>query len=178
MILKLLPQNDPMLKMKSVDFDFSIQPSIELHDSVKLFESLKETMIANNGIGLSAIQVGIALRVFVIGDPSNPESIIPVFNPIIVDKSDDMEYYEEGCLSFPGLFVKVKRPKAIRVRFADTKGDVQTIKYEGITARVFQHEYDHMDGILYTRRANPYHLDLARNQKRKLDKMKNAKLRG
>ena len=119
-------------------------------------------MMLENGIGLAAPQVGMNLSVFVIGDPTNRESIIAMFNPKIVDTFGEMVYYNEGCLSFPGLYVKVKRPAGVRIRFTDMNGETTTTKYSGMTARSIQHEYDHLDGILFQRRANRIHLEKAR----------------
>jgi peptide deformylase len=105
------------------------------------------------------------------GDPNNPDSIFSVFNPTIVN-SEGTSDMEEGCLSFSGLFVKVKRPAVIRVRFSGHDGYVDTTDFSGYTARVFQHEYDHLQGITFTNRASKIRLDRAIKQKVKLDKIR------
>ena len=122
-------------------------------------------------------QVGLQYSMFVFGNPSEPESIVGAFNPKIVDFSSGLEYGEEGCLSFPGLFIKIKRPTEIRARITDWQKNIDTFKLTGLTARVFQHEYDHLQGINFTQRANKIHLDRAKKQKIKLDRLrrKNAK---
>jgi peptide deformylase len=127
-------------------------------------------MIKRGGVGLSACQLGIMTRAFVIGNPSAPDEIIGVFNPIIVDYDLEKVVYEEGCLSYPGLFIKIKRPRAIRVRYRGWNGEAGTVRYEGYTARVFQHEYDHLNGITYQERANRYHLEQAKRFKDKAEK--------
>jgi len=163
MILDLIPDTDPKMKSVSEPFDFD-NPQI---DPKELTQNLTDTMCANKGIGLAAIQAGIPLRVFIIGNPDDPESIMPIFNPKIVDFSEEQDYYEEGCLTFKGLWVKIKRPLGIRVRFKDVNGEAKTEKFSGLTARIFQHEYDHLDGIVFKQRANKIHLDRAMRQAKK-----------
>ncbi len=158
MIYELIDCNDPLLKQEMVPFDFSNPPV----DPLDLVADLAETMLANNGIGLSANQCGLPYRVFVMLG----EELIPCFNPRIIDVSKETVVLEEGCLSYPGLFVKVKRPRRIKVRFADPNGNVVTKTFDGITARVFQHELDHLDGVNYQQRANRYHLEQALKKKR------------
>lgn len=159
MILDIVSQSSPILKEVQPKFDFSNPPV----NPVELYYNLGETMIANNGLGLAAPQCSLPYRAFVI----RAEQIIGVFNPIIVDMSMEQIYLEEGCLSCPGLFVKVKRPKKIRVRYTLPNGEVETHTYDGMTARVFLHEYDHLEGILHTQKASLFHREQARNNKKK-----------
>lgn len=141
--------------------------------SEEVFNALRDKLIASKGLGLAAPQVGIFTRAFVIGNHSDPDSIIGIFNPIIANIiNDELVTMEEGCLTFPGLYIKIKRPKSIRVRYANFNGEVNSFNFDGITARVFQHELDHLDGILYTSRANAFHLVQARNQMKRLNRMK------
>ena len=143
MIYKLVPDTDPILKEKTIKFDF------EKDNAKELAKNLAETMIKNKGVGLAAPQVVINKSVFVVGDPTNKESIMAFFNPILVDLFGEVVYYEEGCLSYPGLYVKVKRPQQVRMRFTDMHGETSTNKYTGFTARVIQHEFDHLMGITF-----------------------------
>lgn len=170
MIMNLVKSNDPILKQKCEIFDFNNPPV----DPLKLALDLRESMIYHKGIGLSACQVGLPYRVFVAGDPGDIDNIKVFFNPRIVDTAEEMVLIEEGCLSFPGLFMKVKRPAHCRVRFADPNGVVDTRVYDGIPARAILHEYDHMNGTLFHSRTNPYHRDLAKRQKKKLDRLREA----
>ena len=85
----------------------------------------------------------------------------------MVMPSDQEVLLEEGCLSFPNLFVKVKRPQHCRVRFTMPNGDTRTDTFTGITARAFQHELDHLDGIVYYTRANDYHREQAFKKKKR-----------
>jgi peptide deformylase len=159
MIYELIDCNDPLLKQEMEPFDFSNPPV----NPLDLVTDLAETMLANNGIGLSANQCGLPYRVFVMLG----QELIPCFNPRIVDMSQETIVLEEGCLSYPDLFVKVKRPRRIKVRFADPNGQVRTEIFDGMTARVFQHELDHLNGINYQQRANRFHLEQARKKKPK-----------
>lgn len=159
MILELIDCNDPLLKQGMEPFDFSNPPV----NPLDLVTDLAETMLANNGIGLSANQCGLPYRVFVMLG----QELIPCFNPRIVDVSQETIVLEEGCLSYPDLFVKVKRPRRIKVRYADPRGQITTEVFDGMTARVFQHELDHLNGINYQQRANRYHLQQARKKKPK-----------
>lgn len=159
MILELIDCNDPLLKQEMEPFDFSNPPV----NPLDLVTDLAETMLANNGIGLSANQCGLPYRVFVMLG----QELIPCFNPRIVDVSQETIVLEEGCLSYPDFFVKVKRPRRIKVRYADPRGQVTTEVFDGMTARVFQHELDHLNGINYQQRANRYHLQQARKKKPK-----------
>jgi peptide deformylase len=159
MIRELLDCNDPFLKQPVERFDFSNPPT----DPLELAIDLAETCLHHNGLAIAATQVGLPYRVFVI----RGEEIITCFNPTIVDQSAETIILEEGCLSFPGLFVKVKRPKKIKVRYTEPNGNTVTQVFDGFTARVFQHELDHLNGIVYTSRANRFHLEQARKRVKK-----------
>ena len=168
--MQLLKPNDPLLRQKSEEFDFS-SPQM---DANELYLLLRDKMCEHRSLGLSAPQLGIMLKVFVFGNPDEPDSIMPVFNPIMVNYSDEGSIYEEQCSTFPGLFLKVKRTNMVRMRYAIVDGDVQTHNFQGITARVALHEFDHLQGILFTERANRFHLDQAKRKKLKLDRVRKA----
>ena len=171
--MELIKSNDPRLKQTCPEFDFETGYIMEdgtVLQAKELYELLRDKLVEHKGVGLSAPQLGIMTRVFVIGNPDAPNEIIGVFNPMIVDYDEETVVYEEGCVSYPGLFIKIKRPRGIRVRYRGWNGEAGTTRYEGYTARVFQHEYDHLNGITYQTRANRYHLDQARNFKNKADR--------
>lgn len=175
----LLHKNDPLLKQPCLNFDFDTGYSLANGDRIdarELFDILRTRMCENRGVGLAAPQIGIMTRAFVIGNPSDPENVISVFNPRIVDASAEFEMYEEGCLSFPDLYLKIKRPMHIRARFMNHVGVTDTVKFTGFTSRIFQHEYDHLDGLLYTKRATSYHLELAKNQLKSLNRLRKRTL--
>jgi peptide deformylase len=168
--LSLVSGNNPILRQledyESFDFD---NPVV---DPQKLFEKMLAIMADKNGIGLAAPQVGLSIKMFVIGDPKNRESVIGAFNPIIVDYSSEEILAEEGCLSYPDLWIRIKRPKNIQVRFTTWDGTRETIEFKGMTARIFQHEYDHLHGVVFQRRANLYHLQKAKKELKKLNRIK------
>lgn len=168
MILELVDTTHPALKQEAQPFDFNNPPV----DPQELFENLRDTMVANRGVGLAANQVGLPYSVFVVGHPDDPDNVFSVFNPKIVDESPDQVLAEEGCLTYPGLFVKIKRPATIRVRYTSHNGVTDTIKFDGMTARIFQHEYDHLMGTCHADRATRFHMDQALRQKKKLDRIR------
>ena len=178
MMFELLKGNDPLLKSVCPEFDFDRGYFIEqglAFNGKELYDYLRDKMIEHKGVGLSAPQLGIMTRAFVIGNPSEPDNIIGVFNPMIVDYSEDTVLYEEGCVSYPGVFIKIKRPRSVRVRYRNFNGETITVKFDGYTARVFQHEYDHLNGITFQTRANRYHLEQAQRFKDRADrKLKRA----
>jgi peptide deformylase len=165
--LKLVNEDHPLLKTALEEFDFSNPPC----DPVELAQALAELMIKSNGIGLSANQAGLPYRVFIM----NTQPLTACFNPRIVDQGDEEILLDEGCLSYPGLGVKVKRPKNIKVRYTLPNGEVQTAKYTGITARVFLHELDHMNGLNFIDRAGPMAKQKAVQKWGKLRKLRNLK---
>lgn len=140
-------------------FDFSNPPI----DPIELAQNLTETMLANGGIGLAANQCGLPYRVFAVA--SNP--VLVCFNPIIVDRTTETVELEEGCLSFKGLILKIKRPLAIKARFTMPNGVTETHKYTGMTARIFQHEYDHIEGITFDKHVGPVSLAMAKAKAKK-----------
>jgi peptide deformylase len=178
MMFELLKGNDPLLKQTCPEFNFERGYFIEqglAFNGEYLYNYLRDKMIEHKGVGLSAPQLGIMTRAFVIGNPSDPDNIIGVFNPMIVDYSEETVVYEEGCVSYPGIFLKIKRPRSVRVRYRNWEGEANTIRFDGYTARVFQHEYDHLNGITFHSRASRYHLEQARRFKDRADrKLKSA----
>jgi peptide deformylase len=166
-----LELTDKLLYTPTIKFDFYNPPI----DPKELVDSLADAMCELGGVGLSCNQVGLPYSVFIMGNPTNKESIIPVFNPMIVNESDEQEYAEEGCLSLPGYLLSIKRPTEIRVRMTTIDGQVDTARFNGYTARVFQHEYDHMEGIDFRSRATRFHKERAdKNYKLFLRKTKKA----
>lgn len=157
MILPLVNENDLILTIPTEKYIFT-------GDEADLARDLAETMIANKGLGLSANQVGIPYRVCCI--TGNPIRVM--FNPKIVSQSDEQVVMEEGCLSFPGLFIKVKRPATVRVRYTQANGQTITEEFAGLTARVVLHEIDHLDGITFIQRANKFHLEQAKKKRKKV----------
>jgi peptide deformylase len=156
------------LTKKTEKFDFSNPP----FDPIEFAKELTKFMYDSGGIGLAANQVGVSYSVFAMR--GHPENFV-CFNPRIVDTSKEEILLDEGCLSYPFLFVKIKRPKKIKVRFNTPNGDTMTKVFDGITARIFQHELDHLHGISFYSRANKFHRDQAFRQERKLRALDSAR---
>jgi peptide deformylase len=152
--MNLVKSSDPILTTPCQPFNFQDTP----FDPYDFSREIVKFMYENNGIGLAANQVGVPYRVFSMR--ADPENFV-CFNPRVVQPSEMQVVLEEGCLTFPGLIVKVKRPQHIRVRFQTPNGDTLTKQFTGMSARVFQHELDHLDGVLYFNRANRYHKETA-----------------
>lgn len=152
--LELLPFTDPMLQTAPPEFDFE-NPQC---DPKELVNALTEAMYRMNGVGLSANQVGIPLRVFVYG---MGKSTTGVFNPKIMGLSKETSVIKEGCLSLPGVFIAIKRSAAVVASFATIANEPTIVTLDGIEGRIWQHEYDHMEGRNFTMLASPLKMQRA-----------------
>jgi peptide deformylase len=143
-IRKILTEPDPFLRQKSHDVD-RVDGEIR-----RLMDDMLDTMYDAPGIGLAAVQVGIAKRIIVI-DISKEEEKTPLYfvNPQIILKSKNNSTYEEGCLSVPGQFAQIDRPDLCHIKYLDYTGKHQELKAEGLLATCIQHEMDHLEGILF-----------------------------
>ena len=121
-------------------------------DRHHLSRVLIDNMIHHNGIGISANQIGIWERAFAMVRDLENNEVMVCFNPRIVKSYSEEVEMEEGCLSYPDLFLKIKRPDKIVVKYEDENKKTHKMKLEGLASRVFQHEYDHMEGIDFTQR--------------------------
>jgi peptide deformylase len=161
--LPLYDENHPMLKVQIPEYKFDLpNPLMEM-----LVKRLKMTMKLYGGIGLSANQCGVFERVFVIG---TDHFQIACINPRIIGQAPSTIKAEEGCLSFPGLHVKLDRPDWVEVEFTNEMGELKQMRLEGITARCFQHELDHMNGIRMIDHIGPVALQMARKKQEKIIK--------
>ena len=117
----------------------------------KLMKDMLETMYDANGIGLAAIQIGIPKRIIVMDLSKDGEKKEPRYfvNPIIKDKNEKKNTYEEGCLSVPNQFAEIDRPSRCEVEYLDFNGDKKILKADGLLATCIQHEMDHLEGILF-----------------------------
>ena len=117
----------------------------------KLMKDMLETMYDANGIGLAAIQIGIPKRIIVMDLSKNGEKKEPRYfvNPIIKNKNEKKNTYEEGCLSVPNQFAEIDRPSRCEVEYLDFNGDKKILKADGLLATCIQHEMDHLEGILF-----------------------------
>jgi peptide deformylase len=151
--LKLIPDSDPVLHKPPAKYDFEQHGTTAHLFANVLYEKMKEY----GGVGLSANQVGIDASVFVIGVE---EVRIDVFNPEVVVTYGEIDY-NEGCLSYMGVYLSVKRPERIEVKFQNVLGEWQERVYTGLTARIFLHEYDHMQGKTLKDQVSPLKWALA-----------------
>jgi peptide deformylase len=134
-------------------------------DTITLARRLNLTRRLYSGIGLSANQCGIPMRAFVIG---TEDFELVCFNPKVLTMSEDVVKDKEGCLSFPALFMTVPRPSWIEVSFQNEFGDEKQMRLEGITARCFLHELDHLNGVRFVDRVGNTTLMLARKKQQKI----------
>lgn len=161
-MLELHKEDDPILKQKAENWDF------KAHVNAAVIErEMLELMRASNAIGLAGNQVGLLRRVFVMKLADGRE--IGCFNPWIMIGDNDFIHSEEGCLSFPNLWLKVPRHNKITAAYLDNTGKQRIIELEGIDSRCFQHELDHLDGITFTEYVSSLKLQMARKKQRKLN---------
>ena len=116
------------------------------------------------GVGLAANQVGLDAQIFIMGE----DKPLTIINPMVTEVSTNQVEMMEGCLSFPGLFMKVKRPDTVGVKYLDTQQKECIIKLEGFHARVFLHEFDHLQGITFDQRVSKMRLDMAKKKQEKI----------
>ena len=134
-------------------------------DPKELKANMVEVMLDNNGIGLSANQVEFDGQVFVMGDKKDNATIC--INPQILQHTEETVQDIEGCLSFPGIYVKVTRPKEILAEWYDENLEKQTVKINGYSAKCFLHEWDHLQGITFKNRVSKLKWDMANKKARK-----------
>ena len=145
MIRDLVKSNDSILHHK-------IKPCGVNVDRHFIAKTLIENMFHYEGIGLAANQIGMDVRAFAMVRDLENNEVIVCFNPKIVKKYNELISYEEGCLSFPDEFINVDRPDKIVVKYEDENKKEHKIKLSGMASRVFQHEFDHLEGIDFTQR--------------------------
>ena len=154
MILPVYAYGSPVLRKKAVEIDQEY-PELDV-----LIANMFETMYDSNGIGLAAPQIGLAIRLFIVDgteiEEASTQDFKKVFiNPVIVEEFDTRWDYEEGCLSIPNVRADVNRYSKLRIRYCDENFAEHEEVYDGMAARIIQHEYDHIEGILFTDRISP-----------------------
>tara|TARA_R100001591_G_scaffold111192_1_gene122670 strand:+ start:233 stop:763 length:531 start_codon:yes stop_codon:yes gene_type:complete len=162
-VFKLVDAKHPLLKLP-------LEKCSDEIDRPRIKEDLIDSMKNFKGIGLSANQIGIMERVFVMYSDVKERKIIACFNPKIVTMSDKKVLMDEGCLSYPGLWLKVSRPDGIEVSYEDESGEVHEKAMFGLECRVFQHEFDHMEGTNFTERVSGLKLKMGMKRLRKVKK--------
>lgn len=161
-VFDLVSETDIILKEVMPEFDFTNPPV----NPTEFASTLVETCKKYNGYGLSANQCGFRYRVFVMG---TGDDYVAFFNPSIVLKSKKEIHMTEGCLSFPLLALSITRPEEVAVTYQDFTGEWKQATFTGISARCFQHELDHMNGIVYTSRCKPLALQMAMKKRSKVN---------
>jgi peptide deformylase len=180
MIYPIVAYGDPVLRKVTVDIDKS-------YDVKKLSEDMFETMYNAKGVGLAAPQIGLNVRMFVVDgrpfnegedmeerdkDPSLIDFKKVFINAEILDEDGDDWAFEEGCLSIPDVREDIYRAEFLTIRYFDVDWKEHTEEYEGLAARIIQHEYDHVDGILFTDHLNPVKKRMLKNKLAKITKGK------
>jgi peptide deformylase len=168
MILPIVAYGDPVLKKKAdeIDRDF---PGLD-----KLIADMFETMYNAHGVGLAAPQIGKSIRLFIVdaspfaegedGDPDCAGFKRVFINPIIYEEEGEPWPFEEGCLSIPNIREEVRRKPIVKIEYYDEKWDLYEEELGGFPARVVQHEYDHIEGILFLEHINPFRRSLLRGK--------------
>jgi len=177
MILPIIGYGNPILKITSKDINNSY-PNLK-----QLINDMYETMYNANGVGLAAPQIGKSIRLFIIDtapflnideneiEGIKVESIKQTFiNPVIIQESGDSWSFEEGCLSIPHIREDVKRKSDINIEFYDENFVLNKKSFSGIVARVIQHEYDHIEGVLFTDKLTSFKKRLLRNRLNNIEK--------
>ena len=152
---ELVEEAAQVLRNPTEKFDFDNPQT----DPKELEKGLVETMEKYGGLGLSANQVGVDLSVFVMR--TQDEGIVAFFNPEITQISKETEMMKEGCLSFPDIYIMLKRPKVVVMDYQTVEGEKRSIKLEGLGARCVQHEIDHLNGVIFLQRASQLKLERA-----------------
>lgn len=169
MIRPIIAYGDPVLRKKAVEIDEDY-PDLNL-----LLEDMFETMYNSQGVGLAAPQIGLSIRIFIVDaapfvddDEEDPEGLRDFkrifINPIIIEETGKEWKFEEGCLSIPGIREDVSRQPDIIVEYYNEKFELLEEKLSGLPARIVQHEYDHIEGILFTDKINPLKKQLLKSK--------------
>lgn len=158
-VMKLVDFYDPILRQPTVPVKFDTLD--EQKRASYLAFSLAETLNTMQGLGLSANQVGLKERVCAI---NMGDQIWTMFNPEIIERSETFADYSEGCLSYPGLYLKLNRPDHIKVKFQAIGGQTVEHEFDGLTAVCIQHEIDHLDGKVFTEKVSPIKLEQAKRK--------------
>lgn len=162
-ILQLIPVTDPILKNP-------LEPCSTDLNRKELQTTLHDAMLHYQGIGLSAIQLGIRERAFIMYSDIKKKEVITCFDPLITEYSKETIIMDEGCLTWPGVWLKLERSMGIRCTYYDVDGELVQVQMHGLESRIFQHEYDHMEGTNFTKRVSQLKLNMALRRAAKMRK--------
>jgi len=160
---QLVPVTDPILKNPLESCSIGL-------DRKEIQDRLLSAMEHYQGIGLSANQIGIKERAFIMYSDVKKKETITCFDPLITDYSEEKIIMDEGCLTWPGLWLKVERSEGIQCVYNDVDGELVQVQMHGLEARIFQHEYDHMEGTNFTQRVSRLKLNMAKRRASKMQK--------
>ena len=168
--LKLIPPSDPRVQSAVAPFDDAMLKDEGFKDRKELTKKMYELMAKYGGIGLSANQIGLPFNMFVLGDHPSLENGMKLtcFNPMIISSSKEEVVMEEGCLTFPFVFLKITRPRKVVVKYTDENDELKEGQLDGMMSRIFQHEYEHMLGRTFVENASKLKLDRAYKKAEKL----------
>jgi len=168
----LIPPTDPRLLMKIAPYTDDMLKEFKIEDRKDLSKKMYNSMVKYGGIGLSCNQVGLPFRMFVMGGHPQIEDgkVRNCFNPLIKDMSEETINMKEGCLSFPFLFLMINRPKWVNVQYSDENGETVEEYLHGMSARIFQHENEHMNGYIFTDLVSKLKLERGKKAQAKLVK--------
>jgi len=171
-VFPLIPPNDPRLLMQVAPFMDDTLEQFGFADRKELSKVMYDNMAKYGGLGLSANQIGLPYRMFVMGGHPQIEDgkVRSVFNPLINDVSPESINLKEGCLSFPFLFLSIKRPKWCSVKYTNENGEDIEETLHGMSARIFMHENEHMNGYVFTDLVSKLKLERAEKSKQKMIK--------
>lgn len=158
-MLQILEEGDAVLATECEPWDFEADG-----DPTELVTELFATLVEYGGVGLAAPQCGILKNIFVMG---NFRKMTACINPVVIEVSDKSVIDVEGCLSFPGLWLKVKRPTTITVQYQTIEGETVQEELDGLAARVFLHEFDHLFGVTFDNRVGDLSLKMAKEKRKK-----------
>ena len=173
--LQLIEPTHPSLLTPIPKFEDSMLKEHGFKDRKELTEKMFETMKKYGGIGLTCNQVGLPFNMFVMGDHPQLENGLKMtcFNPMIISASEETIMMKEGCLTYPFVFLNIKRPRKVVVKYEDENGELKEGHLDGHMSRIFQHEYDHTQGRVFTERVSKFKLDLAvKKATKQMDRLK------
>ncbi|GIV41321.1 MAG: peptide deformylase [Vicingaceae bacterium] len=174
MIYPIVAYGDPVLRKKAKEIDLS---SVNVEELTKLIDDMFETMYKASGVGLAAPQIGKSIRLFIVDaspfadDDPQLQNFKKVFiNPEITEKYGGEWKFNEGCLSIPGIREDVNRPTHIKIRYFDESLNQKEEVFDGLASRIIQHEYDHIEGILFIDHLNPLRKKLLQSKLKNISK--------
>ena len=168
--LKLIPPSDVRVQSAIAPFSDDLLKEHDFKDRKELAESMFTTMKKYGGVGLTCNQVGLPFNMFVVGDHLQIENGIKMacFNPIIINHSEETVVMKEGCLTYPFLFLSIKRPRKCVFKYEDSEGKLQEAHLDGMMSRICQHEYDHILGRNFVEHVSKFKLKRAEEKAKKL----------